>query len=83
MSSISIISNFLGARLIAEALADAHNKNVAEGQPDNLQVVVFGRNRMESPGATHLAKALALYADSLVHIQVKRLLHCLPKQVSQ
>ncbi|KAJ3303856.1 hypothetical protein HDV03_003425 [Kappamyces sp. JEL0829] len=60
-----------GARLIAEALKEAHEKNVSEGKPDALEVVVFGRNRMESPGATHLAKALALYKDSLLHIQLE------------
>lgn len=60
----------IGARLISEALAEAHQKNVENGNSDSLQVVVFGRNRMESPGATFLAKALALYSESLLHIQV-------------
>ena len=56
--------------MISEALAEAHQKNVENGHPDSLQVVVFGRNRMESPGATFLAKALSLYSESLLHIQV-------------
>lgn len=59
-----------GARLIAEALEKAHFINVGLGVKDTLQVVVFGRNRMESPGVTFLAKALALYKDSLIHIQM-------------
>ncbi len=58
--------------MISEALKEAHEKNVEQGRSDTLQVVVFGRNRMESPGAAHLGKALALYKDSLLHIQVLR-----------
>ena len=59
-----------GARLISEALITAHEKNVAEGLPDQLQVIVVGRNRMESPGVCHFAKAFEFYSKSLTHIQM-------------
>ncbi|KAI8901255.1 hypothetical protein BC833DRAFT_578554 [Globomyces pollinis-pini] len=59
-----------GARLISLALIAAHEKNVEEGVQDNLKVIVAGRNRMESPGAGHLAKAFQAFSKSLVHIQM-------------
>jgi Ran GTPase-activating protein 1 len=59
-----------GARLISEALVEAHEKNVREGIPDKLQVIVAGRNRMESPGVGHLSKALEAFSASLKHIQM-------------
>jgi Ran GTPase-activating protein 1 len=59
-----------GARLIASALIDAHKKNVEEGVPDQLRVIVAGRNRMESPGVGHLSAALEAFKDSLQHIQM-------------
>lgn len=59
-----------GARLISEALITAHEKNIAEGVPDQLRVIVVGRNRMESPGVCHFAKAFQVYGNSLTHIQM-------------
>ncbi|KAJ3000334.1 hypothetical protein HDV02_006141 [Globomyces sp. JEL0801] len=59
-----------GARLISLALIAAHEKNVEEGVQDNLKVIVAGRNRMESPGAGHLAKAFQAFSKSLIHIQM-------------
>ncbi|KAJ3315859.1 hypothetical protein HDV04_000066 [Boothiomyces sp. JEL0838] len=59
-----------GARLISEALVEAHEKNVKEGTPDKLKVIVAGRNRMESPGVGHLSKALEAFSASLKHIQM-------------
>jgi Ran GTPase-activating protein 1 len=59
-----------GARLISSALIDAHKKNVEENVTDQLRVIVAGRNRMESPGVGHLAKALEAFKDSLKHIQM-------------
>ena len=59
-----------GGRLVAEALSEAHGLNAAQGSSDQLRVVVCGRNRLESAGATHLCAALALYQHSLTHVLV-------------
>jgi Ran GTPase-activating protein 1 len=59
-----------GARLISEALVEAHELNVKEGIPDQLKMIIAGRNRMESPGATHLSKALEAFKSSIRHIQM-------------
>ena len=54
-----------GGRLIAEALVKAQELNVKEGRVPALQVVVAGRNRLESTGASHLAKAFEAFSESL------------------
>lgn len=59
-----------GARLISEALVDSALSSKADGKPTNLRVVVIGRNRMESPGASHLAKAWKAHSDSLEVIRM-------------
>ena len=33
-------------------------------------MIVAGRNRMESPGATHLSRAFEAFKSSLLHIQM-------------
>lgn len=59
-----------GARLISESLVEAHELNLKHNTPDQLKMIIAGRNRMESPGATHLAKALEAFKGSLCHIQM-------------
>ncbi|KAI8915759.1 hypothetical protein EDD86DRAFT_221556 [Gorgonomyces haynaldii] len=59
-----------GMRLISQALIEAHEKQAKLGLKDNLQVIIAGRNRMESPGVGHLANALKHYKDSLLHVQI-------------
>ena len=59
-----------GARLISESLVEAHNLNVKEGAPDQLKMIIAGRNRMESPGAIHLSKALEAFKLSIRHVQM-------------
>jgi Ran GTPase-activating protein 1 len=58
-----------GAALISSALIEAHEKNIEAGTPDKLKVLMAGRNRMETPGASDLSKALGLY-ECLERVQM-------------
>ncbi|KAL2917241.1 Ran GAP Rna1 [Polyrhizophydium stewartii] len=59
-----------GGRLISEALIEAQKKNDAEGRASALRVVIAGRNRLESAGAGHLAKAFEAHKDSLTTVRM-------------
>ncbi|KAJ3024256.1 hypothetical protein HKX48_003081 [Thoreauomyces humboldtii] len=59
-----------GARLVAEALVQAAEKNKAENRPSALRVIYIGRNRMESPGITHLCAAFRAHAETLREIRM-------------
>lgn len=59
-----------GGRLVSVALIEAHEKNQELGVADELQVIIAGRNRMESPGVGHIAKALQLYSATLIRVQM-------------
>ncbi|KNC97149.1 GTPase-activating protein RNA1 [Spizellomyces punctatus DAOM BR117] len=59
-----------GARLVAEALVTAAEKNKAEERKPALRVVVAGRNRMESKGIQHLCKAFEAHGESLREIRM-------------
>ncbi|KAJ3033246.1 hypothetical protein HDV00_006568 [Rhizophlyctis rosea] len=59
-----------GGRLIAAALKAAQDANIAEGRKSSLRVIVCGRNRLESPGASHLAEAFEAHAESLEQIRM-------------
>ncbi|KAJ3182206.1 hypothetical protein HDU85_003248 [Gaertneriomyces sp. JEL0708] len=59
-----------GARLVSEALVKAGEKNKEEGKSSALRVIIAGRNRQESPGATHWCKAFEAHAESLEEVRM-------------
>ncbi|KAH6571343.1 hypothetical protein BASA50_007304 [Batrachochytrium salamandrivorans] len=59
-----------GGRLVSEALVEAQTLNEAEGRRSSLKVVIFGRNRLESAGARHLAKAFRAHKESLQAVRM-------------
>ncbi|XP_030839769.1 ran GTPase-activating protein 1 [Strongylocentrotus purpuratus] len=50
----------IGGKLMAEALITCHEKSSKAGKPLALKVFIAGRNRLENPGATALAKAFKI-----------------------
>ncbi|KAI8812128.1 hypothetical protein BJ742DRAFT_668096, partial [Cladochytrium replicatum] len=48
-----------GGKLVAQALTEAAEQLTSDGSKYSLRSITIGRNRMETPGATHIAKALA------------------------
>jgi Ran GTPase-activating protein 1 len=47
-----------GGQLLAQALMEAHKKNVADGAESNLRVLVVGRSRLENGSMAAIAEAL-------------------------
>lgn len=59
-----------GVRLISTALVAAGEENTKENRPSALKILQMGRNRMESPGASHLIKAFQAHSESLQEVRL-------------
>ena len=59
-----------GVRLISTALVKAGEENTKENRPSALKILHMGRNRMESPGASHLIKAFQAHSESLQELRL-------------